>query len=192
MPRASREQMEQHRHAVLKSASRLLRSAGPTAVTVSAVTASAGLTAGAFYKQFASKDALLAEAGTLAVEQRRQYLKHLITTRADPTSARDALISAYLSDAHIDTPEIGCIIPALATDVARDPESPLTDAYAVAVSELVDLLADGADHEKALSDLTTLVGAVVLARAIRGSETSTKILKAAESTLLHRDAEPES
>lgn len=189
MPRASRVQMEQHRRAVTEGAARLLRAAGPAAVTVSAVTASAGLTAGAFYKQFASKDALLAEACTLAVEQRSQYIQHLIATGSHETSTRSELITAYLSEAHIDNPQAGCVIPALATDVARDPGSPLTDIYAAAVAELVDLLAaDDGDHERALTDMATLVGAVVLARATRGSGSSARILELAASALLRRDS----
>lgn len=187
MPRASRAQMEEHRRAVVDGAARLLRSSGPAAVTVTAVTASAGLTAGAFYKQFESKEALLEEACAAAVGQRRHSIQRLMASAGDAASARDALITAYLSEAHVDHPQSGCVVPALAADVARDPASPLGDGLAGAVDELVDLLAEAdGDRDRALRDMVTLVGAVTVARATRGSRQSVEVLRVARQTLLER------
>lgn len=184
MPRASRSQMEQHRRAVVEGAASLLRRSGPAAVTVSATTASAGLTVGAFYKQFSSKDALLQEAFDLAAEERRQYLGRLSVGHGDRASTREALIAAYLSDAHVENPQSGCIVAALVTDVARDPEIPFADAFEAAAEELLDLLsANNGDRERAMVELSTIVGAVILARATRGSATADELLRAVRSRI---------
>jgi len=185
MPRSSRAQMALHRQDVLEGAAHLLRSSGPAAVTVAAATAGAGLTAGAFYKQFVSKDALLSEASNWAVDRSREDFDRLLKNTPEQNSTRDTLITAYLSDAHVDDLGSGCVISTLASDVTRDPDSPMGDAVSIAITELVRLLtsADG-DREQALTDAATIVGAVIIARAARGSDASDEILRAARHALV--------
>lgn len=74
MPRVSRAAAQEHRAQMVDAASRLLRERGPDAVTVTSVTEAAGMTQGAFYKQFASKDALVAEACRCAAQSRKAHL----------------------------------------------------------------------------------------------------------------------
>lgn len=176
--------MALHRQDVLEGAAHLLRSSGPAAVTVAAATARAGLTAGAFYKQFVSKDALLSEASNWAVERSREDFDRLLKNTPEQNT-RDTLITAYLSDAHVDDLGSGCVISTLASDVTRDPDSPMGDAVSIAITELVRLLtsADG-DREQALTDAATIVGAVIIARAARGSDASDEILRAARHALV--------
>ncbi|MFF1268504.1 DUF6262 family protein, partial [Streptomyces anulatus] len=61
MGRVSQAQAEENRRRVVDTASRLFREQG-TQVSVADLMKAAGLTHGAFYKQFASKEALVDEA----------------------------------------------------------------------------------------------------------------------------------
>ncbi|WP_152966655.1 TetR/AcrR family transcriptional regulator, partial [Gulbenkiania mobilis] len=69
MGRVSREQAERNRERVLETACRLFRKHGVEGVSIGDIMTEAGLTAGAFYKQFASKEALIDEASRFAFTQ---------------------------------------------------------------------------------------------------------------------------
>ena len=201
MPRASREQMAENHERVLEQARRLIREKGADGVSVPEVMAAAGLTHGGFYKHFASKEALLAEAGAGAFAARSAALDDLVETSPDPATARARFLAQYLSTAHRDHPGEGCAGVALAADVARrGPDDPLHDAYVAGVTRLVDSLhtlrsgeAAGAvptmpgasRHDPgALAELATMVGAQVLARATAGHPISEQFLDAVRDRML--------
>ncbi|MFC5064801.1 TetR/AcrR family transcriptional regulator [Actinomycetospora atypica] len=200
MARASREQRAENHERVLEEARRLIREKGADGVSVPEVMAAAGLTHGGFYKHFASKEALLAEAGAGAFGARAATLDDLVATEPDPATARARFIAGYLSTWHRDHPGDGCAGVALAADVARRrPDDPLHDVYVAGVTRLADTLhalhsgeagggvpttpGDRRDPE-ALAELATLVGAQVLARATAGHPISEQFLDAARDRLL--------
>jgi TetR/AcrR family transcriptional repressor of nem operon len=141
---------------------------------VADIMASAGLTHGGFYGQFASKDALAVEAFDSALGEDRR-------------GALDMLIANYLSVGHVQSPGMGCPLAALANDVAREPTgSPLRARFTHGVRHLVGLLSElspqGAKErrrQRALAKLSTLVGAVVLARAVDDPGLADELLQAA-------------
>src|SRR4051812_25105585 len=104
MPRVSREQMARNHERVLQEASRLLRERGAGGVSVPEVMAAVGLTHGGFYKHFASKDDLLAQAGAAAFTARLTALVNLLETTPDRAAARAQFVSDYLSTRHRDNP----------------------------------------------------------------------------------------
>lgn len=122
MGRVSREQAERNRERVLETACRLFRKHGVEGVSIGDIMKEAGLTAGAFYKQFASKEALVEEASRFAftqssdswerINQRyeadaiqgfqalmRRYFKHRPQTQSCPILAFSSLTSALPADA---------------------------------------------------------------------------------------------
>lgn len=122
MGRVSREQAERNRERVLETACRLFRKQGVEGVSIGDIMKEAGLTAGAFYKQFASKEALVEEASRFAftqsfdswerINQRyeqdavqgfqalmRRYFKHRPQTQSCPILAFSSLASSSPSDA---------------------------------------------------------------------------------------------
>jgi TetR/AcrR family transcriptional repressor of nem operon len=174
--RVDRHTVQSHRAAILAAAGRLFRRRGIATVSVADVTRAAGLTHGAFYGHFASKDALAAEAcrGSLAdaAEKWRQRAAHACTTGRDPL---DALIDAYLTERHRDTPEDGCALAALGPEVARA-GPPIAGALSAGAAALGAVLEEAlaARHpalsrsectETALAILAALTGGIVLARA---------------------------
>ncbi|MFJ2476070.1 TetR/AcrR family transcriptional regulator [Streptomyces sp. NPDC087659] len=182
MGRVSQAQAQENRRRVVETASQLFREQG-TGVSVADLMKAAGLTHGGFYKQFASKDALIDEALTYAFgEFAGRHADALAGESAGREAAQQALVHAYLSPRHRDDPGRGCPAAALASDMARDAGDPeARRTYADGVAEFAGWLAT--DDEDGLARLSTLIGAIVLARATKGSPLSDEILAAARSAL---------
>lgn len=170
---------------ILKEASRLFRERGFDGVGVAEIMKTAHLTHGAFYAHFPSKDALVAEAGVAALGE----IKHRVALAAGIDSPRKFFIGRYLSEEHRDDPATGCALAAFGSDMARQPEA-VRDAFTEEFGDLADTLAtgldwpEGADPRKAsLQLMSTLVGAMVLARAMSDRRLSREILSAAHEQL---------
>ncbi|WP_329209067.1 TetR/AcrR family transcriptional regulator [Streptomyces sp. NBC_01708] len=182
MGRVSQAQAEENRRRVVDTASRLFREQG-THVSVADLMKAAGLTHGAFYKQFASKEALVDEATVHAFSELAQrYSAGLERNDGQRGAAQQALIDTYLSVEHRDDPADGCPVAALATDVARESGgSEARRAYAEGVADFAGFLAT--DGQDGIVRLCTLFGALVLARATKDSPLSREILDAARAAL---------
>ena len=177
MPRVSQEQARLNRQRVVEVAAALFRERGLHGVGVADIMASAGLTHGGFYGQFANKDALAVEAFDSALAEERR-------------GAGDALIANYLSLAHVQAPGKGCPLAALANDVAREPAgSPMRARFTAGVEALTAVLAGlmprlskERRRQQALAALSTLVGAVILARAVDDEALAKALLEAATAS----------
>ncbi|WP_406490345.1 TetR/AcrR family transcriptional regulator [Streptomyces sp. NBC_01604] len=204
MGRASRAQAAEHREQIVAAASRMFREQG-FEVSLAELTGAAGLTPGGFYRQFRSKDALQGEATERAFQELRALLAGFEAAGdGDRAAAREALIDHYLSPEHRDGAATGCPASALGTDVARQPPgSPAKEGYVRGVRDLAGWLAgaapDTAAHphadeaddssvsDDALTTLSTMVGALVLARATAGSPLSERLLTAAHTAVATSD-----
>jgi TetR/AcrR family transcriptional repressor of nem operon len=183
MGRVSQAQAQENRARVVAAAARLFREQG-TDVSVADVMKAVGLTHGGFYKQFASKEALVEEATALAfTEQRELRAKQDEAHDGQRDAAQQGLIDWYLSAEHRDCPADGCPSAGLAVDMARDEnDAAARKTYAEGVGEFADWLAvDGEDD--GLVRLSTMVGALLLARATRGTALSEDFLDAAHKAL---------
>ncbi|MFC8208313.1 TetR/AcrR family transcriptional regulator [[Kitasatospora] papulosa] len=182
MGRVSQAQAGENRRRVVDTASRLFREQGMQ-VSVADLMKAAGLTHGAFYKQFASKEALVDEATAHAfAELARRHSAGLERHHGQNAAARQALIDTYLSDEHRDAPADGCPVAALASDIARESGgSEARHVYAEGVADFADFLAD--DDQDGIVRLCTLFGALVLSRATKGSPLSEEILAAGRAAL---------
>lgn len=178
MPRVSQEQAKLNRQRVVEVAAALFRERGLHGVGVADIMASAGLTHGGFYGQFANKDALAAEAFDAALgEDRRGNL--------------DAVIANYLSLGHVQAPGKGCPLAALANDVSREPPgSPVRSRFTHGVRSLAGILANLTPRaskerrrQRSLATLSTLVGAVVLARAVDDEALANDLILAARDSV---------
>ncbi|MEV7088546.1 TetR/AcrR family transcriptional regulator [Streptomyces sp. NPDC093085] len=186
MGRVSQAQAEENRRRVVETASRLFRERG-THVSVADLMKAAGLTHGGFYKQFASKEALVDEATAHAFAP-------LTRLRADGAERYDgerdeaqrALIDTYLSAEHRDSAADGCPIAGLAADMARDPrEGEAHRVYAEGVGDFAAWLET--EDQDGMARLCTMLGALVLSRATKGSPLSDEILTAARTALAATD-----
>lgn len=186
MGRVSQAQAEENRRRVVETASRLFREQG-THVSVADIMKAAGMTHGGFYKQFASKEALIDEATARAFGELAQHHKDgLDQYGGQRDAAQRALIDAYLSAEHRDSAADGCPAAALAADMARDGgESEARRVYAQGVGDFADWL-DTKDQD-GLTRLCTMLGALVLSRATKGSPLSEEILTTAREALTAPD-----
>lgn len=194
MPRVSRVQADQHRLAIEKASARLFRERGLHGVSVAELMAAAGLTHGGFYGHFASKEALAAQACTRCFQQSRLRWRERIAAAGSRAAAHADIVNAYLSPRSRDAAGSACPLPALAGDVAREPAgAPLRARFREGIAGLLGILAglqpvaDGAQaHADALVELSTLAGALLLARATAGDALSDQFLAAARHALTAR------
>ncbi|AGT95346.1 TetR/AcrR family transcriptional regulator [Rhodococcus erythropolis] len=182
MGRVSQQQAEENRRRVVETAARLFREKG-THLSVADLMKASGLTHGGFYKQFASKDALIDEATTHAFAELAQlHAAGLERHAGQRDEARQALIDNYLSVEHRDNPADGCPAAALAADMAREPaDSEARRVYVEGVGDFAKALAD--EEHDGLVRLSTMIGALVLSRATKGSSLSEEVLVAAREEL---------
>lgn len=192
MARVSNEQAQAHREAITAASARLMRERGIEAVSVADLMGAAGLTHGGFYGHFASKDALAAAACAHAFGESVQKWQKRIAAHADDAAAFKAIVEGYLSVRTRDAPSSACPLPALVSDVARQAaDAPVRPAYVAGTEALLDILAGlqhrgaaAADRQAALAQLSTMVGALLLARATASETLSEEFLAAARAALL--------
>jgi len=160
---------------IVKEASRLFRERGFENVTVAEVMKAAGLTHGAFYAHFASKEEL--QAAAIA------YGQTLSARRAQQNGTKNqkgSYAERYLSRRHRDNPGAGCTMAALAQEVARStPE--LKTAFERGFEEI--LAAQGGNRKEAIFRSAALIGGVVLARAVQDPKLSDEILESVRQKL---------
>src|SRR5213593_1685273 len=104
--RVSKERAAQNRERILTAAARLFRENGIRATGVDSISRGAGLTHGAFYSQFESKEALAAEAIRLALSRWRRVWRRA-AERKRRSEAFRSIVAGYLSAAHRDSPGRG-------------------------------------------------------------------------------------
>jgi TetR/AcrR family transcriptional repressor of nem operon len=186
--RVTRTQARENRQTVINVAARLFREHGFDGIGLKDVMEAAGLTQGAFYKQFASKGDLAAQASERALETAAQ--RWAAAAEASPKDPLAAVISFYLSTGHRDETGDGCPIVALGADAARQSVD-VKASFEAGIKKYIEMLSGWAGDAnrdgskgKAMAIISTMVGAVVLSRAVNDERLSRQILKAAADTVL--------
>ena len=177
---------EQTRERILRAAARAIRKHGYEGVGVAEVMKDAGLTHGGFYAHFESRDALLAAAAEQAGLESAASLARALA-KAKPGGELMAIVDTYLADSHVTAAEngLGCAIAAAGTEVPRQ-SAEVRRAVSRRIKELIGLVEQqlpqwgrSAGHEKAMSVVATLIGALMLARAVDDAQLSKGIRKSA-------------
>ena len=156
---------------IVDIAARAIRRSGYHGTGVADIMKAAGLTHGGFYAHFTSRDALLAEAADRAGFDSVQLLQRLAGGASGP-QALQSMIQGYLSKGHLESSETGCHVAALGSEMPRQaPE--VRHAATRRLKEMIDLVARQSEdwgqpgaHERALVTIATMVGTMVLARAV--------------------------
>src|SRR5437763_1921689 len=184
----SSSKKEESRERILRAAARAIRKHGYEGVGVADVMKQAGLTHGGFYAHFASRDALLAAAVDQEGVESTEHLTRAIAA-AKPGQELTALVDAYLSDRLVAAPEQGCVIAAAGSEVPRQ-EAEVRRTANRRIKDLIGLIerqfpewGKSAAHDKAMGITATLVGALVLARAVDDAQLSNRIRKAAREQI---------
>lgn len=160
---------------IVKQASRLFRERGFENVTVGDVMKAAGLTHGAFYAHFGSKEKLQAAAVAYGQKVSLERVQRSVNKKGGESYAE-----RYLSPRHRDNPGDGCTMAALGQEVARStPE--LKAAFEHGLEEI--LAAKGGDRSQAIFQAAAMVGGIVLARAVKDRRLSDEILQSVRQNL---------
>nr|WP_255592809.1 TetR/AcrR family transcriptional regulator [Bordetella sp. BOR01] len=170
----------------MQTAARAIRRGGYGGVGVADIMKEAGLTHGGFYAHFPSRDAMLAAAIERAGQENAERLsRHNAEQARLGVHPLRTLVESYLSEAHLATPERGCPVAALLSEMPRQ-AVPVRDASRVRVRALMQRVHQAmpdATVEQARAVAATLVGALQMARALGGAE-GKAVLAACRQTLL--------
>lgn len=174
---------------IVRKASMRLREKGAHGVGVADLMKEAGLTHGGFYAHFTSREALVVEAFTYAMDRSMEGW-HKVLADLAPEKRAAAIVDGYLNAQHRDDPGHGCAVPTLGAEIAR--EGPKArKAFAAKLEQMVELFADQvpgvsrkAARKRASAMLATLIGALVMARIAGNSEFSDDVLAAGREAAL--------
>jgi AcrR family transcriptional regulator len=167
---------ETHRHLLEVAAKQFLKN-GIDGVGIATIMKEAGLTNGAFYAHFKSKDALIAEVLDDALEQRE---KQFLNGSIKPTD----YIRLYLSPIHRNDVECGCPIAALLSELVRHSKA-TRQVFTKRTERTAEIIAsqlEGREHERkkiAISVMAILIGALQMSRAVTNNKLSDEILNGA-------------
>ena len=159
---------------IVREASRLFREKGFENVSVGEVMKAAGLTHGAFYAHFGSKEKL--QAAAIAYGQQVSLGR---VQRSKNKKSKGSYADRYLSRWHRDNPGDGCTMAALSQEVARSPE--LKAAFEQGLEDI--LSARDGNRKEAIFQTAAMIGAIVLARAVQDPEFSDEILSSVRQEL---------
>lgn len=182
--RYEKGQKDQTRARIVETASRRFRGEGVAAVGLAGLMRDAGLTNGAFYVHFDSKEHLVQDVLVDALDRR---LQAMVDAKAQGASLEDA-IRDYLSPRQRDMPDLGCPTAALAAEIGRHPEA-TRGLFTRKIDALLDFIAaslpdgdgDGdGDAVQRQGDAAALFGMMIgtlqLARAVSDPAMSDRIL----------------
>src|SRR5436305_14243977 len=184
MKRAAPRSKEATHDRIVEAAARAIRRSGYNGTGVADMMKRAGLTHGGFYAHFSSREAMLAEAADRAGSESVATMARIAAT-SPPRRALKAMMEAYLSKAHVEGVDTGCATAAPGSEMPRQtPE--VRRAATRRIKEMIDLVArqspdwgkPGA-HERALVTVATMVGALLLARAVDDPRLSDALREAA-------------
>ncbi len=158
---------------IVEVASRAIRRAGCHGVGVADIMKEAGLTHGAFYSHFDSRNAMVVAAMQCAA---RDSAERVAAEAATETAARGAgpfasFVNAYLHPTQVTQVERGCVVAALASEMPRQDKVVLDEARQrvnLLVSGVRNAMPEGASRLEAPLVTATMVGALQLARILGG------------------------
>jgi TetR/AcrR family transcriptional regulator, transcriptional repressor for nem operon len=184
--RYSQDHKQATRQRILDAAGRRFKQDGIDGAGVATVMSDAGLTNGAFYAHFTSKEDLV--ANVLADQLRAQ--RRSFDAHPSNRAGLEAFIRSYLSPHHRDQYADGCPSAALLDEIARRPDATkqvFTDELMGVIGDIASRL-DPTDAEEARTDALTIFGLMIgtlqLARALTDRELSDQLLAHGVETAL--------
>ena len=184
--RYPKDQKQATRQRILEAAGRRFKADGIDGAGVAAVMSDAGLTNGAFYAHFASKEDLVANVLAEQLRVQRESFRAAPSDRA----GLELLIRAYLSAEHRDQSADGCPSAALLAEIDRRPAATrqvYTDEL-LAIADDIAVRLNPTDADAARTDALALFGMLIgtlqLARALTDRELSDQLLARGVKTAL--------
>ena len=169
---------------IIREAARLFRERGFSGVSVAEIMQATGLTHGPFYNHFPSKEDLMAKSLEHGMQGTLAGIEHV----GNSAKRTAKYLDRYLSTAHRDAPGKGCSMAALAGDIRQLSEVRRTfTAHVKAIIEKMiknfSWRSKGSARGDSIRMLSTMVGALILARAVDDEAFSKEILREARRGL---------
>jgi AcrR family transcriptional regulator len=178
--RYSKEHKQVTRQRIIETAGRRFKRDGIDGSGISTLMADAGLTNGAFYAHFESKDDLVA---TAVADQLRAQYANVVEQAAPGIAGIEQIVRWYLSPQHRDSPDDGCPSAALLDEIGRSPDATrqaYTDGVLAVVDGICERLAPDdppSVRTKTLSVYAMMVGTLQLARALADKRLADELLE---------------
>ncbi|WP_405864028.1 MULTISPECIES: TetR/AcrR family transcriptional regulator [unclassified Streptomyces] len=179
MARYTKEHKTVTRQRIIATAGHRFKQDGIDGSGISTLMSDAGLTNGAFYAHFASKDDLV---GHVVAQELRTQVERYATLRPGRPGLED-FVREYLSPEHRDHPDLGCPSAALLDEIGRcgdDTKQAYTDGARTIVEEIASRLAPedpGSARGTAIGLFTMLVGTLQLSRALSDGKFADEVLE---------------
>ncbi|MEM5386486.1 helix-turn-helix domain-containing protein [Paraburkholderia phymatum] len=187
--KVSKEKAAQNRAALVETAARLIRERGIDGVGVAEIGKAAGLTHGALYAHFKSKEALAAEALAYGVQISHE---RMTTPRNGHMPSLSELLDSYLSEERRDDIANGCAMAASASEIGRQDET-ISARYSEGIENMVGVFekhlharkTKGNAREKAIAITMALIGGIAASRAVLKAQPAlaNEILRAVRRTV---------
>jgi TetR/AcrR family transcriptional repressor of nem operon len=168
--KVSKEKASENRATLIRTAGRLFRERGIDGVGVAEIAREAGLTHGALYAHFPSKEALLAEALSEGMQRGNARIQAANEGKGFTLAE---LLDYYLSAERRDDPAGGCALAALASEVGRHDltisarfASGLEQLVAIVETTLAAEMSAAEKHQRATAMTTAMIGGLALARGV--------------------------
>jgi AcrR family transcriptional regulator len=186
MARYGKDQKQVTRQRILDTAGRRFKRSGIDGSGISTLMSDAGLTNGAFYAHFSSKDDLI--AATIGDQLARQCDD--FGTMAQQPGGVEAIVRLYLSQGHRDHPDEGCPSAALLDEIGRSGAA-TKQCYTEGLLSVVDAIAAAVAPDNpasariaVLDAFAMMVGAVQLSRAVNDPALAQEILDSVTAKVL--------
>jgi AcrR family transcriptional regulator len=179
--RYSQDHKAQTHQRIIKEASVRFRRDGIGATGLQPLMKALNLTHGGFYSHFRSKDELVEKALQAAAAELDAHCDTLFSQE----QPLDAFIDSYLSEWHQSSPSEGCPLPTMSSELGlRGQHSATTDVILGArLKQIETALGNGDGDEQSLVMMSTLVGALVLARSVQDAQLALRILDVVRESL---------
>lgn len=181
--RVAQEIVAQNHERILDTAAKLFRQQGIKQTSLSDVMSQSGMTHGGFYRHFKSKNHLVAAALQRCMDKTITDLSPKRNMLAGQ-ELLNAFLEQYLCDRHLHNPHDGCAVVALSSEVFRSDNS-IRDVYTDGIVRWIEVLSDLLDGDQpmqrrtAMQIITTLVGTMMVARAVNDAALSQEFMSAA-------------
>lgn len=186
--RYSPEHKSETHDRIVKKAAEEFRRNGLEGIGINNLMSALGLTHGGFYAHFPSKDALIGDASVRILEENLARMVG-VAEAAPSGKAVQAILDYYLSPQHRDNPAMGCVLPSLASELARKPKD-VRRSFTKTLESSFDRLAalmPGRTQDKrkdqAIAFFTAMAGAILVARAVSDPALSDRILSSTRQSL---------
>ncbi|MET7784507.1 TetR/AcrR family transcriptional regulator [Streptomyces sp. NPDC005388] len=178
--RYRKEHKQATRQRIIEAAGRRFKRDGIDSSGITTLMKDAGLTNGAFYTHFTSKDELVA---TAVADQLQTQNANIVAQAAPGRAGLEQIVRWYLSAQHRDSPDEGCPSAALLDEIRRCAD-PTKQAYTDGVLVVIDGIAARLEPDdplsvrtKALSAYAMMAGTLQLARALADRQLADELLE---------------